>query len=740
MFRKIVAVWISLAMLFGFVVIMDVITDITPPVKAATLYVGGIGPGNYTSIQWAIDNATDGDTVFVYNGTYFEHVIVNKTINLTGENKDATIIDGGGSGVVVSIEADWVNITGFTILNGGTGINIWSHSNNNITGNLFTLSDSYGLRIIESSNNSIMFNQFSDYVNFGMSFSSSSDNKIIGNYLSSTNFGYGMFFDLSSNNNLASNIFVNNGIFIRGDTLSHYNSYIIPQSNTVNGKSIFYYNNQSGVELDGIPVGQLILANCTDFTVKNLQINNTNWAIEIAYSSNIYITNNSLLSNEGDGIYMYSSSNNIITNNNISNNQDGINIRQLSNNNTIMNNDIFSNSDGIHIRSSYDNIINNNNAIDNTQGIELWWSSNNIIIGNNASSNMFSGIVLFYESPNNRIDSNIIFDNMYGIRLRESSNNNTIRGNKVYENTGEGIYLDKSNDNMIIANNASNNFFGIYVGNSFNNTIRGNHVMGNLLRGITVGSSNNRIYHNNIFGNPTQAMDFSSTNYWDNGYPSGGNYWSDFDEPGDGAYDDYQGSDQNILGSDGIVDNGTIGGGGKNPYVIDSDSQDNYPLIEPFDNIIILKQGWNLISIPLIQDNQVLSKVLEMIDSYYDAVQWHNLTDPSDTWKHYRPGKTFGNDLSHLNETMGFWIHITNPGDTIFLYNGTQPTSNQSITLHPGWNNALNNLNYGTDVDAIWTFNAATQTWQEIGPSGYLELGRGYWIHSKVTKVWDVPL
>jgi hypothetical protein len=53
---------------------------------------------------------------------------------------------------------------------------------------------------------------------------------------------------------------------------------------------------------------------------------------------------------------------------------------------------------------------------------------------------------------------------------------------------------------------------------------------------------------------------------------------------------------------------------------------------------------------------------------------------------------------------------------------------------------ALNNLNYGTDVDAIWTFNAATQTWQEIGPGDSFELGRGYWIHSKVTKVWDVPL
>ena len=57
------------------------------------LYVGGSGPGNYTIIQDAIDNATDGDTVFVYNGNYTDRVhIVRKSINLIGENKENTIL------------------------------------------------------------------------------------------------------------------------------------------------------------------------------------------------------------------------------------------------------------------------------------------------------------------------------------------------------------------------------------------------------------------------------------------------------------------------------------------------------------------------------------------------------------------------------------------------------------------------------------------------------------------------
>ncbi len=56
--------------------------------KGITLYVGGTGAGNYSTIQSAIDAASSGDTVFVYNGIYYENVVLNKDdINLIGENK-----------------------------------------------------------------------------------------------------------------------------------------------------------------------------------------------------------------------------------------------------------------------------------------------------------------------------------------------------------------------------------------------------------------------------------------------------------------------------------------------------------------------------------------------------------------------------------------------------------------------------------------------------------------------------
>ncbi|MHA2367036.1 MAG: hypothetical protein ACXAC7_23995, partial [Candidatus Hodarchaeales archaeon] len=62
--------------------------------RGDTLYVGGSGPDNYSSIQGAVNAAQDGDTIFVYSGVYFENVLIPKTVTLIGEDKETTIIDG----------------------------------------------------------------------------------------------------------------------------------------------------------------------------------------------------------------------------------------------------------------------------------------------------------------------------------------------------------------------------------------------------------------------------------------------------------------------------------------------------------------------------------------------------------------------------------------------------------------------------------------------------------------------
>lgn len=167
-----------------------------------------------------------------------------------------------------------------------------------------------------------------------------------------------------------------------------------------------------------------------------------------------------------------------------------------------------------------------------------------------------------------------------------------------------------------------------------------------------------------------------------------------------------------------------------------------------------LKEGWNLISIPLIQTKTDLETVLRSIEGLYDTVEWFDANGNLDQWKVYdknKPSQLM--DLHDLDHTMGFWIHVTQPNGVILQVTGIQPIQNQLIALHPGWNlvgypslsnnnrdTALNNINFQTDVDAVWTFDANTQKWEIVGESDYLETGRGYWIHSKVAKIWEVPL
>ncbi|MCJ7571542.1 MAG: hypothetical protein MUO82_06670, partial [Candidatus Thermoplasmatota archaeon] len=156
----------------------------TVKAEGNVLYVGGIGPGNYTIIQSAIDIANNGDTVFVFSGTYYENVHIYKTLNLIGENKDSTIIDGRDITNSVNITANGVNIQGFTMQEGfygiilskndtlsdckisnnwgGIGIGSFSVSSvgNNVIQNCEISHNTLGMHIVNSANNNINGNTF----------------------------------------------------------------------------------------------------------------------------------------------------------------------------------------------------------------------------------------------------------------------------------------------------------------------------------------------------------------------------------------------------------------------------------------------------------------------------------------------------------------------------------------------------------------------------------------------------
>ena len=134
--------------------------------ERSTIIVDASGGGDYTCIQWAIDNASDGDSIIVENGIYNENVIVNKRVELTGLDNEKTIIDAGGNGNGIVVTIDNVHISGFNITNCGyaySGIKVYSCTNVTIDDNRVNRNSGYGISIsggdnITVSNNNCVLN------------------------------------------------------------------------------------------------------------------------------------------------------------------------------------------------------------------------------------------------------------------------------------------------------------------------------------------------------------------------------------------------------------------------------------------------------------------------------------------------------------------------------------------------------------------------------------------------------
>ncbi len=112
-----------------------------------TIYIDGDnaqGPwvGTYEHpfkhIQNGVDAVTEGGTVYVHNGLYYENLLIGKTMTLIGDDKSNTTIDGGGTGDVLNVSANHVNISGFAIKNGTNGVMIRGSSGSTITQNTIT--------------------------------------------------------------------------------------------------------------------------------------------------------------------------------------------------------------------------------------------------------------------------------------------------------------------------------------------------------------------------------------------------------------------------------------------------------------------------------------------------------------------------------------------------------------------------------------------------------------------------
>jgi parallel beta-helix repeat protein len=657
------------------------------------------------------------DISFGYFGTYLDGSSNN---NITNNN-----ILNNECGIAVFTSSNNNSITYNNISNNyWFGISLAYSSNNSITNNNVSSNIADGVSISESSNNIITDNNISNN-GAGIDHSDSQNNSIIKNELSNNQW-YGINIQASSNINITSNNLVNDSVYIWGIEKSHFNTHTIPTDNSVNGKPLYYYKDCDSIDIDGTTLGQLILANCTNSQVRNLEINNTHTGIEIAYSTNTSITNNNVSNNEWYGIRLFSSTGNNITDNTFSNN--------------------------------------------------LW-----------------NGIYL------------------------DSSSNNNITNNSVFNNEQVGIYLWNSSNVNITKNQVINNLDGIFLTLSSNNY-------------VISSSSNNKIFHNNIIENIYQTFSSSKNNHWNDSYPSGGNYWSDYSSI---CIDNFNGpvTPQITGSSDNICDV---------QYNINPFSADFYPLtpLEPPENISANLSGdksenvtvsWDassddptlvtnyvmyysadynkngtdyeflteipatgasqyelviqdmgegdsnnyffhiqangtlfakrsnaqaakftralnaskhLISIPPIQSNESLDIVLQTIK--FNAAWYFNNADLLDPWKSHNPSKPF-NDLTTINHTMALWINVAQ--DSNLTVAGVVPDTT-NIPLKTGWNfvgypsfiertvvDALSGIIY----ERIEGYNETSiQKLRLFTDSDIMKPGHGYWLKVPFDQTWIV--
>jgi nitrous oxidase accessory protein NosD len=335
--------------------------------------------------------------------------------------------------------------------------------------------------------------------------------------------GYGFRIDSSSGNTLKANTMENAHIWIDGSLLRHFRQDI-DSSNTVNGKPVYYFWNQT-LNFDASSAGSIIVANSTG-KIDNLRGGNGSEAI-IAFSHEISFANSSF---SRGGIYAKYCDKITIQKVHMENSS-GVILFYVSNSSTID-------------CELFDSMVFSVGGLNNTF--------------RNDTINGF-GIVLYGESYS-RVESNTII----GKKLTPSPPNSIARS--------EGTYLFASSHNTIAFNSISNFTSGIGLNQSSLNMFYENTLFDNGAQINCTNSAGNLFYHNSFLGNTNQVDRYNSINVWDNGYPSGGNYWSDHS-----GVDLFTGPYQNISGSDGIYDT---------PYTINPDNKDNYPLTNPWSTLI----------------------------------------------------------------------------------------------------------------------------------------------------------
>jgi len=423
---------VIVCMLFIIAIAVFTVPDESPISIASgtTLYVGGGGFGNYTTIQDAINASKPGDTIYVYSGVYYESIHINKTLNLVGENTGTTVINGSGTGDVIYIDnVDYVNITGFTIEYGESGIYLDHSSFINI----------YKNRVQEN---------FGSISGVGIDIFSSSFINVQGNEIYN-NGGNGIASWFSSYNNFINNTIHDNpecGLYFGGNP--YYNNKIM--GNIV-------YNIQDGINLDA---GNPGLGPSNNWVVNNTVYNYGGCGIFMLRGNNNYVIGNTVYNittvpiNPVGGIALWATNNTSVIGNIIHNGIYGIELRTAAwtptVNNSIKNNTVYHNENGIRLEGAIGNALIENTIFNNSYNVYMFFD-----IGGYSPSkgNNFIGCSLSNATTN--------------VYLTEQSNNNSYINCTLSSASIDDFYL--TDDSHATALNTSFNKSKVTYGDQLSN-------------------------------------------------------------------------------------------------------------------------------------------------------------------------------------------------------------------------------------------------------------------------------
>jgi len=380
----------------------------------------------------------------------------------------------------------------------------------------------FGIYLYRSSNNTVSGSNITD--NYcGIRVFESSNNSISGNNVMRND--YGIMLPHSSNNRLYRNHIMANSFYgIRLDKSSN---------NSISGNSIIA-NNLYGIGLYVSSTYNAVFGN---------NITNNNIGISLESSSFNNVSGNNISNNTRYGVHsspLALSSNNTISGNTISNNEEGVRLYNSSDS-TVYGNLIANNYGGVFLRWSSGNKLRNNVVVNSTYNFGVWGEKLLDFVNDVDVSNTVDGKPVYYWI--NRLNATVPRDAGY-VALVNCTNIRT--RNLTLTNNWFGIQLAYTRNSIISRNNIANNWYGIWLSNS----------------------SDNSIYHNTFADNTHQVYTDVWVNVWDDGYPSGGNYWDDY-----AGVDLHGGPSQDTNNGDGIGD--TL-------YAIDVNNTDRYPLMGTF--------------------------------------------------------------------------------------------------------------------------------------------------------------